>query len=134
MRRLLTPRWLVWHALLLLAVLACVGLGWWQLDRAESATGNWQNIVYAVQWPLFGVLIIYAWVRAAMLEVRPPDERPQPPLTGSIVVWLRQPRHAPLERVARPELPAGETSADAAEERALADYNRYLATIRTDEH
>lgn len=146
MRRLLTPRWLAWHALLLLAVAACLGLGWWQLDRAESATGSWQNIVYAVQWPLFAVLIVYAWARAAYLELRPPDERPPEPLSGSIVVWLRPPRHAALDGGVggRPVLTTGGSGAevdrpapvdpeDAAEDRALAEYNRYLAAIRVDE-
>lgn len=159
MRRLLTPRWLAWHALLLLAVLACLGLGWWQLDRAESATGTWQNVIYAVQWPLFAILIVYAWIRAAYLELRPPDERPPEPLSGSIVVWLRPPRHAAvrgagdrpmltggyggagsgaeLERTARLDAaqtaPAPTDPEDAAEEQALAEYNRYLAAIRVDE-
>jgi len=35
-RRLLTSRWLAAHAAVVVAVIACAALGWWQLDRARE--------------------------------------------------------------------------------------------------
>jgi hypothetical protein len=45
-----------------------VGLGRWQWDRAQSPTGDWQNLGYALQWPLFAVVLVAAWTRFLWLE------------------------------------------------------------------
>lgn len=47
MRWYLAPRWLGVHALVLVALLACAGLGWWQLDRARSLHAASQRVVPA---------------------------------------------------------------------------------------
>ena len=50
-RLLLTPRWLAWHALVLGAVIGCLAMGWWQLQRASD--GNRLSWAYVFEWPVF---------------------------------------------------------------------------------
>jgi len=45
-----------------------IRLGRWQWDRAQSPTGDWQNLGYALQWPLFAVVLAAAWARFLWLE------------------------------------------------------------------
>lgn len=96
--RLLSPRWLVIHAIAVGLVLLFIGLGWWQLHRAES--GNTRSYAYALEWPTFALLVIGFWLKTMRDEVRHKGNANAAPAdTG--------PRHA-----------------DAAE---LAAYNRYVA-------
>ncbi|MGO3363094.1 MAG: hypothetical protein ACTIL2_11725 [Corynebacterium sp.] len=46
---------------LALAVLATIGLAWWQWDRWTSGDGSFQNLGYALQWPVFGAFFIVAY-------------------------------------------------------------------------
>ncbi|MCW2543953.1 MAG: hypothetical protein JWM40_1505, partial [Frankiales bacterium] len=57
LRLLVSPRWLVRHALLALALAVCVGFGRWQLGRAEDRHSilNWS---YTVEWTLFGAFAL----------------------------------------------------------------------------
>lgn len=51
-----------WHIILLvLAVIACLGLAYWQWTRFQAGSGTFQNLGYAFQWPLFGIFFIYAY-------------------------------------------------------------------------
>ena len=43
------------------AVLATIGLAWWQWDRWTSGDGSFQNLGYALQWPIFGAFFIIAY-------------------------------------------------------------------------
>ena len=56
MRRILTPGWVAWHLFVVFAFAACTWAFLWQLDKAESAGGDWQNWLYAIQWPMFAVM------------------------------------------------------------------------------
>jgi hypothetical protein len=67
-RRLLRPGALVGHLLVLVAVLVCLRLGWWQYERAHEATGTAQNWGYALLWPCFAVAFVYMWVKFLRLE------------------------------------------------------------------
>jgi DNA-binding transcriptional regulator of glucitol operon len=60
-RRLLTPRWIGFTGLVLLAVVAFLFLAWWQLSRFESTSGSWQNLGYTLQWPFFAAFAVYLW-------------------------------------------------------------------------
>jgi hypothetical protein len=97
--RLLSPRWLVIHAIAVGLVLLFLALGWWQLHRAES--GNARSYAYALEWPTFGLLVIGFWLKTVRDEVRHTGEAPTAP---------------PRDRRSGDE--------DAEE---LAAYNRYLA-------
>jgi DNA-binding transcriptional regulator of glucitol operon len=114
-RPLLTPGWLVKHALGLVLTLACAALAWWQVTRA--ADGNLLSYGYALLWPVFGAFVVVIWVREARLAVRGITEEAEPePAPGY---------RAPL--ITR--RPAERTSAAAADDPALTAYNEYLARI-----
>ena len=67
---MLTPKWWLLHAFVVLAVLVMLRLGLWQWHRATSPNGGMQNYAYALQWPLFAVFGIVLWVRTLLEEVR----------------------------------------------------------------
>jgi DNA-binding transcriptional regulator of glucitol operon len=48
-------------ALVIVAALACLALGWWQWQRFESASGTGQNLGYALQWPFFAAFVVDAY-------------------------------------------------------------------------
>jgi DNA-binding transcriptional regulator of glucitol operon len=77
----LSRRWWAGHVLVVLCCGLFVGLGRWQWDRAQSSTGDWQNLGYALQWPLFAIVLVAAWVRFLWLEQhRVPPSGPAPNL------------------------------------------------------
>ncbi|TQS44467.1 hypothetical protein [Cryptosporangium phraense] len=129
---LLSPRWLVRHAVAIVLIAACFGLAWWQWGRAHSLTGTAQNLGYALQWPAFGAFVAYAWYRMLRLELHPPSEKTEtekseadaPAEPGRRTVAVRR-RYQPV--APPPEPPAD--SADSADEEALATYNAYLAAL-----
>jgi hypothetical protein len=68
MRVLLRPRWLAWHAGIVIATAGMLYLGDWQLHRAES--GNELSWAYTFEWPLFAIFAIYFWVKSLRDELR----------------------------------------------------------------
>ncbi|MCK0440176.1 transcriptional regulator [Gordonia alkaliphila] len=109
-------------ALVVVAALVCVGMGWWQLDRFESASGTAQNLGYALQWPVFAIAFVWAYRRFVMLEADPDS------------VETERSRSGPTE-IPAGILPERPTAADPsvaaldddADDHARSDYNRYLA-------
>jgi DNA-binding transcriptional regulator of glucitol operon len=97
-----------------LVLACCLVFGWlgrWQWDRAQSVTGDWQNLGYALQWPLFAVVLVAAWGRFLWLEQRrgaEPRPRPAPPVS-----------RRPAQRPDREDDPDDELTA----------YNAYLARL-----
>ena len=55
---------------MIVVVAVCGGMAYWQLIRAESATGTLLNAGYALQWPLFGVFFAALWWRMLRSEAR----------------------------------------------------------------
>src|SRR5246127_2063151 len=100
-------------ALVILAACGCLALGWWQWTRFQSVSGTFQNLGYALQWPLFAWFCVYAYRKFVRYEDAPPDPR----------------------RGAVTEIPAGllpERPAPAhppADDPALRGYNAYLAEL-----
>lgn len=93
-----------------------VRLGRWQWDRAQSPTGDWQNLGYALQWPLFAIVLVAGWARFLWLEQHraletelPQAETPEPDIMLS----------SPANRPIREDDPDDE----------LAAYNAYLARL-----
>lgn len=92
----------------------CLALGWWQWTRYESTSGNFQNLGYALQWPLFAGFCVYAYRKFIRYEEAPPA--------------------APGPADAATEIPAGllpqrPTPEARSTNRVLAEYNAYLAEL-----
>ena len=105
--RLLTPKWLLLHVLVAVLFVATFFLGYWQLSKAEAGGGavNWS---YALQWPLYGFMGLWFYLRMVRIELhRDPDED-EP---GKAVVLYQRPR---IDTSGDPELAA---------------YNAYLAEL-----
>lgn len=72
-RRLLTRKWLLTHALAISLVVAFLIFGRWQLHRAVS--GHTASYAYAVEWPTFALMVIGFWVKIVRDELRPTVHR-----------------------------------------------------------
>lgn len=46
---------------LALAVVSTLALAWWQWTRFQAGSGTFQNLGYALQWPLFGAFFVFAY-------------------------------------------------------------------------
>lgn len=53
---------------LVLAVLATAGLAYWQWTRFQEADGDFTNLGYAMQWPIFGIFLIVAYRKYIQYE------------------------------------------------------------------
>ncbi len=100
-------------ALVCLGAAGCLALAWWQWTRYESASGTFQNLGYALQWPMFAGFCFYAYYKFVRFEDAPP-ERPTDEVT---------------------EIPAGllperpKSAATDAGDQELSEYNAYLAEL-----
>jgi hypothetical protein len=81
MRVLLRPRWLAWHASIVIATAGMLYLGNWQLHRAES--GNELSWAYTFEWPLFAIFAVYFWVKSLRDELREADGAGKTNKTGN---------------------------------------------------
>ena len=100
-------------ALVVVGAASCLALAWWQWTRFESATGGFQNLGYALQWPLFAGFVVYAYYKFVRYEEAPPEPRHDGPTeipTGLL-----------------PERPKPTT--DSADDPTLREYNAYLADL-----
>jgi DNA-binding transcriptional regulator of glucitol operon len=101
-------------ALVILAAGGCLALGWWQWSRFQSASGTFQNLGYALQWPTFAGFCVYAYRKFVRYEEAPPE-----PSNGNAITEI-----PPGLLPERPTL-APQKSDDP----ALREYNRYLAEL-----
>ena len=92
----------------------CLALAWWQWTRFESASGSFQNLGYALQWPLFAGFVVYAYYKFVRYEEAPPEP------TRDTVTEI------PAELL--PEKPSN-ASHFVDEDPALREYNAYLAEL-----
>ena len=118
-RFLITPKWLGWHALVILSVLGMLWLGNWQLHRAEA--GNALSWAYTFEWPLFAIFAVVFWAKTIRDEVHPPAEakaRDAVALPGGI----------PAPPPGSPR-PAGGDEEPGEDDEDLAAYNAYLARL-----
>ncbi len=115
----LSRRWWAGHLLVTLCCGLFLWLGRWQWDRAGSATGSWQNLGYALQWPLFAVVLVAAWARFLWLEQRRiPETGPGPDLNPPATEDLGPTRH-----LGHRPIPEDDPHDE------LAAYNAYLARL-----
>ncbi len=121
---LITPRWLAWHAFVVVAFFGMLWLGDWQFHRAES--GNSLSWAYTFEWPVFAILGVVFWVKTIRDEftpAAPPGAEPE----VSLPAGARQ--AAGGARLAGPAAGSGDPDADPDADRELADYNAYLARL-----
>ncbi|AQA04302.1 hypothetical protein BVC93_19835 [Mycobacterium sp. MS1601] len=100
-------------ALVIVAAGGCLALGWWQWTRYESASGTFQNLGYALQWPFFAGFCVYAYRKFVLLEEAPPEARSSTELT-EIPEGLLPERPQVAQDITDP---------------ALREYNTYLAEL-----
>lgn len=116
-RFLIRPKWLGWHALMVLTVLAMLALGDWQFHRAES--GNSLSWAYTFEWPIFAGFVIVFWAKTIKDEFRPPAQA-----GGLDDVAL------PNGRGGAAVLATGDADvAEDEDDEELAAYNAYLARL-----
>ena len=118
-RFLITPKWLGWHALVVVSILGMLWLGDWQLHRALA--GNALSWAYTFEWPMFAIFALVFWVKTIRDEVHPPAEA-----ESTDAVGLPSGAPVPAPPSARPDGDAGEPGEDDEE---LAAYNAYLARL-----
>jgi DNA-binding transcriptional regulator of glucitol operon len=101
-------------ALVIVAACGCLALGWWQWTRFQSVSGTFQNLGYALQWPLFAWFCVYAYRKFVRYEEAPPEPREDGAVTEVPAGLLpERPRPTRLQ----PDDPA------------LQEYNAYLAEL-----
>lgn len=65
----LSPRWILWHLLWVVVVIACLRLAWWQWDvagrphPAGASVQSWRNYAYALNWVIFAGVGAWFWWR-----------------------------------------------------------------------
>jgi DNA-binding transcriptional regulator of glucitol operon len=101
-------------ALAIVGAAGCLALAWWQWTRYESASGDFQNLGYALQWPLFAGFVVYAYYKFVRYEEAPPE-----PKHGAVT-------EIPTELL--PERPTPATHSDD-DDPTLREYNAYLADL-----
>jgi DNA-binding transcriptional regulator of glucitol operon len=101
-------------ALVIVATCGCLALGWWQWTRFQSPSGTFQNLGYALQWPLFAWFCVYAYRNFVRYEEAPPEPRLNGAMT-EIPAGLLPERPKPTHQT--PDDPA------------LREYNAYLAGL-----
>ena len=117
-RFLFRPKWLGWHALMVLTVFGMLALGDWQFHRAES--GNSLSWAYTFEWPIFAIFVIVFWAKTIKDEFRPPaqaeslDDVALPAGRGGAAV---------------PATGDGGAADTAEDDEELAAYNAYLARL-----
>ena len=102
-------------ALVIVAACGCLALGWWQWTRFESASGTFQNLGYALQWPLFAGFCVYAYRKFVRYEEQPP-----PPHQSDL------PTEIPEGLLPERPKPAAPATYD---DPVLREYNAYLAEL-----
>lgn len=146
---LLTARWLLLHLLFVAAVVATGFLAWWQWDRAHEAGGSFQNLGYALQWPMFGAFTLFLWYRVARMHLHETfasegtdaqsSDAQSPDAQSSDARAADGAGRAPagsiepgaLGRSNRRLVPPPAERVDSAEDPQMAEYNRYLAELNS---
>ncbi|MGV0718735.1 hypothetical protein ABQE93_25365 [Mycolicibacterium sp. XJ662] len=101
-------------ALVIVGAAGCLGLAWWQWTRFESTAGDFQNLGYALQWPMFAGFLVYAYFKFVRYEEAPPEPASRDTVT-EIPAGLLPERRKP------------EPAVDG--DPALREYNAYLAEL-----
>jgi DNA-binding transcriptional regulator of glucitol operon len=102
--------------LVIIAAAGCLALGWWQWTRYESTSGTFQNLGYALQWPMFAGFCVYAYTKFVRYEEAPRD---QPSATDTVTE---------IPAGLLPERPTTPRQSDV-QDPVMREYNAYLAEL-----
>ncbi|GAB3556716.1 hypothetical protein GCM10027444_36500 [Actinopolyspora lacussalsi] len=147
--RLLSPGWVLLHLVFLAAVVATGWLGWWQWERAHDAGGSFQNLGYALQWPLFGAFTVFLWYQVIRISLGSAEEEAAEPVmapelsapaadaheeadeagSSPTAVPNRVAEDSGPEHPRRSPVPERAPSVTEEEDPQLVEYNRYLAEL-----
>ncbi len=119
-RFLVSPKWLGWHAFVLLSTAGMLAMGDWQLRRAEA--GNALSWAYTFEWPIFAVFALVFWIKTIRDEAHPPA--PAEPAATSADL--------PASAARAAAAPAAEPAGAAEDDEELAAYNAYLARLHNE--
>jgi DNA-binding transcriptional regulator of glucitol operon len=97
----------------IVAAAGCLALGWWQWTRFESTSGSFQNLGYALQWPMFAAFCVYAYRKFIRLESAP-EHAGEPDVVTEIPAGL---------------LPERPSAPREAQDTTMREYNAYLAAL-----
>jgi len=122
-RFLITPRWLGWHALMVVSFWGMLWLGDWQFHRALS--GNGLSWAYTFEWPLFAVFAVVFWAKTIRDEFR--IRRAGGDVAAVTAAMGGQSYLPDGVGVLQVEEPA-----DDADDEELARYNAYLARLNAE--
>ncbi|WP_319436912.1 hypothetical protein [Mycobacterium sp. RTGN5] len=100
----------------IIAASGCLALGWWQWSRFESTSGSFQNLGYALQWPMFAGFCVYAYRKFIRYE----DAPPVPPSAAESLTEI------PAGLL--PERPTARATSGELDP-AMREYNAYLAEL-----
>jgi DNA-binding transcriptional regulator of glucitol operon len=100
----------------IIAASGCLALGWWQWSRFESTSGSFQNLGYALQWPMFAGFCVYAYRKFIRYEEAPPEPPSATEQVTEIPAGLLPER--PTARATPAEI-----------DPAMREYNAYLAEL-----
>ena len=134
MRRLVTPPMLARHVLAIILIGGFLGLGWWQVSRAND--GNLLSWGYAFEWPLFAAFVAFLWYREIRDALQPDGPRPSPspsaegeeqrvplpPVLGTRPPKMGSGFRRPVLVPRKPRVAAATPASDA----VLDEYNDYL--------
>lgn len=101
----------------IIAAGGCLALGWWQWSRFESNSGTFQNLGYALQWPMFAGFCVYAYRKFIRYEE---EGVPEPPHDAESITEI------PAGLL--PERPHPRTTSEELGP-AMREYNAYLAEL-----
>lgn len=99
---------------MIIAAGGCLALAWWQWTRYQSVSGSFQNLGYALQWPLFAGFCVYAYYKFVRYEEAPPE-----PKDTSVTTEIPEGLLPERPRPAKPP----------PDDAALREYNAYLAEL-----
>ncbi len=119
------PKWLGWHALMVVTVLGMLALGNWQFHRAEA--GNGLSWAYTFEWPIFAGFAIVFWAKTIKDEFRPPARAEG---LGNVPLPAGRDGMAAAGPATGPGIGEGGAGAAAEDDdEELAAYNAYLARL-----
>lgn len=148
-RFLFQPKWLAWHATMVVSFWGMLWLGDWQFHRAMG--GNGLSWAYTFEWPLFAVFAVVFWAKTIRDELRIRSGKiPDPKLIRELEAAAAEARALAIIDPNRPKaITAGsefselgltqaddwnmpwakDEPMDEAEAEELARYNAYLARL-----